>query len=88
MINGNTGYFYEYDGADVITFSGDEDGRCVLSGFTITGGNRGIYCAKEASPTITRCVIVGNKAGGIHSEGHPTISHCIVQPGPVADDQG
>jgi parallel beta-helix repeat protein len=44
---------------DVVTFSGGEDVNCVLAGFTITGGKRGIYCP-NASPTILNCVISRN----------------------------
>jgi hypothetical protein len=48
----------------VVTFSGGEREYCVLTGFTITDGNEGIYCS-SASPTITNCSIVGNKDAGI-----------------------
>jgi parallel beta-helix repeat protein/predicted outer membrane repeat protein len=44
---------------DVVTFSNGEDANCVLAGFAITGGNRGIYCS-GASPTILNCVISRN----------------------------
>ncbi|MHC4534284.1 MAG: PKD domain-containing protein [Planctomycetota bacterium] len=43
----------------VVTFSSGEDANCILAGFTVTGGTRGIYCS-GASPTITNCTIVGN----------------------------
>ncbi|MBN1506236.1 MAG: protease inhibitor I42 family protein [Sedimentisphaerales bacterium] len=49
----------------VVTFSGGEDADCVLSYFTITGGyaeaGGGILC-NRSSPTITHCLIVGNRA--------------------------
>ncbi|MHC4438745.1 MAG: PKD domain-containing protein, partial [Planctomycetota bacterium] len=44
---------------NVVTFSCGEDANCVLAGFTITGGKRGIYCS-GSSPTITNCTITGN----------------------------
>lgn len=43
---------------DVVTFSGGEDANCVLAGFTITGGKRGIYCS-GTSPTITNLLLLG-----------------------------
>ena len=63
----------------VITFSGGEDANSVLAGFTITGGNAGIYC-KAASPAVTFCNIVGNIGAGIelHNGSNPTITHCDV----------
>jgi predicted secreted protein len=49
----------------VATFDGGEDVNCVLSYFTITGGyaeaGGGILC-NRSSPTITHCLIVGNRA--------------------------
>jgi len=57
----------------VVTFNSGEDVNCVLSGFTVTGGNAqhggGIYCAgKERwwdignSPTLINLIIIGNSA--------------------------
>jgi hypothetical protein len=46
-----------------VMFSGGEDANCVLSGFTITGGDTGVYCY-SASPTIADCTIVGNADAG------------------------
>jgi hypothetical protein len=49
----------------VVTFSAsDVDSKGVLSGFTITDGNDGIYCT-DANATITNCSILGNKNRGI-----------------------
>ncbi|MFC1605105.1 hypothetical protein ACFL5F_08780, partial [Planctomycetota bacterium] len=47
-----------------VTFSSSEDANSVLAGFTITGAKWGLYCA-GASPTVTKCVIRGNKGAGI-----------------------
>jgi len=66
----------------VVSFSGGEDASCVLTGFTITNGNRGIYCS-GVSPTITNCTIIGNTGIGIESwgtlgRGSPTIINCTI----------
>ena len=67
--------------AAVVTFSGGENNNCFLSGFTITGGARGIYCS-NASPSITNCIITGNYdlvGAGIHCENSaPIISYCAI----------
>ncbi len=66
---------------NLVTFSSGEDANCVLAGFTITGGKRGIYCS-GASPTITNCTITGNGiadvGGGIYIESgsSPTLINC------------
>ncbi len=63
----------------VATFSGGEDVNCVLAGFTITGADKGIYCC-GASPTITKCAIVGNTGAGIKlwNESNLTITNCAI----------
>ena len=69
--------------SSVVTFSSGEDANCVLAGFTITGGKRGIYCS-SASPTITNCTIAGNvnadMGGGIYlvSDSSPTLTNCTI----------
>lgn len=62
-----------------VTFSGGQDGTCVLSGFTITGRDTGISCS-SASPLITKCAITGNHGAGIKlTEGsNPTISNSTI----------
>jgi len=50
----------------VVNFSSGERIGCVLSGFTITDGNEGIYC-RGAAPTITYCRIARNSDAGIKS---------------------
>jgi hypothetical protein len=62
-----------------VTFAGGEDANSVLAGFTITGGNAGIYCS-AASPAVTFCNIVGNIGAGIelHNGSNPTITHCDI----------
>jgi hypothetical protein len=63
----------------VVTFSGEEDANSMLAGFTITGGNAGIYC-KAASPAVTFCNIVGNIGAGIELQNgsNPAITHCDI----------
>jgi predicted outer membrane repeat protein len=66
---------------NLVTFSGGEDANCVLAGFTITGGNRGIYCS-GSSPTITNCTVMMNGmadigAGMYIKDGSsPTLVNC------------
>ncbi|MCP4262902.1 MAG: hypothetical protein GY774_36135 [Planctomycetes bacterium] len=70
----------------VVTFSGGEGESCVLSGFTITGGNTenggGIYCGDNSTPTITNCAIMNNSAinsgGGMYTDfSSPNVLNCI-----------
>ena len=63
----------------IVTFSGGEDADSILSGFTITGGNNGIYCT-ESTPVIAGCTITGNINAGIklYSGGSPTITNCSI----------
>ena len=49
----------------VVNFTHGEDANCVLSGFVITGGrgqSAGAIQCSSSSPTITNCLIVGNRA--------------------------
>jgi parallel beta-helix repeat protein len=63
----------------VVTFSGGEDANCVLAGFTVTGAHKGIYCS-GASPTVTKCAIVGNAGAGIKlwNESNLTVTNCTI----------
>lgn len=67
------------DQGSVVTFSGGEDANCVLVGFTITGGNTGIYCY-GASPTIANCTIAESRAVAIELwvGSDPTIINCTI----------
>jgi len=79
--------------APAVMFERNEGPTSVLSGFTITGGNTGIYCY-GASPTITNCVITGNFAtthgGGIRCQdySYPVISNCIISGNSAIDGGG
>jgi parallel beta-helix repeat protein len=63
----------------VVTFAAGEDATCILSGFTITGPQTGIYCL-GSSPTITNCCIQDNAGPGIElREGsNPAIYNCEI----------
>jgi beta propeller repeat protein/parallel beta-helix repeat protein len=63
----------------IVTFSNNEDANSILCGFTITGGNRGIY-GSNASPSIQNCNIYGNFSAGIslYDESKPIITHCSI----------
>ncbi len=62
-----------------VTFSAAENSRCVLTGFTITGGKAGISC-RDASPTISNCTIIESQVPAIemwHGSG-PEITNCAI----------
>ncbi|MGB2865333.1 MAG: right-handed parallel beta-helix repeat-containing protein, partial [Sedimentisphaerales bacterium] len=67
-------------GGRAVTFANGEDAGCVLSGFTITGGSRGIYCTNNAFPKIDKCTVTGNIGAGIelYSGGNPTLTNCTI----------
>jgi len=66
----------------VVKFSGGEGPGAILTGFTITGGNRydgGGIRSTASTPTISNCVIAGNTGSGIYCEQEgPTIINCII----------
>jgi len=65
-------------GNAAVTFSSGEDANSVLSGLTIAGGSRGIYCS-GSTPTITGCIVAENTAQGIYVYGSDlTLTHCII----------
>jgi beta propeller repeat protein/parallel beta-helix repeat protein len=69
-----------------VTFLSSADTKCILSGFTITGSSKGIYCSGGTSPTITNhntitnCNITGNTGAGVklYSGGNPVITNCSI----------
>jgi len=67
-------------GNRVVTFANGENADCVLSGFTITGGSRGIYCANNASPNIDKCTVTKNTGSGIelYNGGNPALTNCSI----------
>ncbi|MGE5297076.1 MAG: PKD domain-containing protein, partial [Solirubrobacterales bacterium] len=60
-----------------VSFTSKESAQSVLAGFTITGGNEGIYCYGSL-PTITRCVVTGSRGAGMRLVGasNPTVTLC------------
>jgi parallel beta-helix repeat protein len=67
-------------GSRVVTFANGENAGCVLSGFTITGGSRGIYGTNNSFPTIDKCIVTKNTGSGIelYSGGNPTLTNCTI----------
>lgn len=66
---------------EAVTFRLGEDYNSVLTGLTMTGGWRGVYCDYEdpPSPTITKCDITGNAFVGLWTgSGAAKVSHCRV----------
>ncbi len=56
-------------GAPVVTVSADAGAWCGLSGFVITkgrGGSVGAICCENASPTLSNCLVVGNRCSESH----------------------
>jgi len=76
----------------VITFNHRETNESILSGFTITNGNGGIYCF-GASPILTNLIVTGNHAeyagGGILliNSGSTILTHSIIHNN-IAGDEG
>ena len=85
----------------VVLFGGGETDETALDGFTIRNGYSGFYssttgggiCCYNASPVISNCRIVANRAvcgGGIYSSGYqcsPTIESCTIT-GNTSSDAG
>jgi len=64
-----------------VVFSGGENAKCKLIGFTITGATQGVYC-RNASPVILNCRIVDNTQAGVKlwetDIRAPTLANCII----------
>ena len=67
-------------GNRVVTFANGENADCILSGFTITGGSRGIYCTNNVFPKIDKCTVTKNTGSGIelYSGGNPALTNCAI----------
>ena len=60
---------------DVVTFDSGEDANTLLTGFTLTGGDRGVSCS-SVNPTISKCIIRNNGYGiGATGSGGPVITN-------------
>jgi len=79
-------------GGPVVSFTHAEDPNCQVTGFVITQGQgpyaEAITCSKS-SPTLSHCLIVGNRATGptgsavVCTDSHAVFSHCTI-----ADNNG
>jgi len=81
------------------SFHHGEEPNSIVSGFTITNGyvsanGGGIICS-SSSPTISNCIIRGNRAlietysgGGIYSSGAPVIKGCTIEDNSGKDGGG
>jgi len=67
-------------GNRAVTFANGETADCILSGFTITGGSRGIYCTNNVTPKIDKCTVTKNTGSGIelYSGGNPILTNCTI----------
>ena len=67
-------------GSRAVTFANGETADCILSGFTITGGSRGIYCTNNVTPKIDKCTVTKNTGSGIelYSGGNPIFTNCTI----------
>jgi parallel beta-helix repeat protein len=57
--------------------------NCTITDNTASyGAGGGIYCHDRSNPNITGCYIRGNRSkyqgGGIHCNGNPTITNCLI----------
>ncbi len=50
---------------NVVTFDSGENGNSLLEGFTLKGGNCGVYCRNASNPVIRQCFITDNNSCGI-----------------------
>ncbi len=66
-------------GDKIVTFSNGEGTDSIITGFTITDANTGIYCT-GTSPTISKCRIIENNEYGIELQysASPNISYCEI----------
>jgi parallel beta-helix repeat protein len=70
VINGN-------GATSTVTFGADS--VATLSGFTVTGGTRGVYCEEDSQPVVNNCIIRNNSGEGIYAElSTVTIKNSII----------
>lgn len=84
LLSGDTSYISQTvirgsSGVSVVTFGNNEDLTSILTGFTITGGSRGIFC-QNSSPVLQNLIVVNNSGyGGIYCVGSsPTIAYVKI----------
>ncbi|MHC4413255.1 MAG: BACON domain-containing protein, partial [Planctomycetota bacterium] len=79
----------------VVIFAGSESQSCLLTGFTITGGNSNYYgggvYGLNTRATITNCIISGNSAiyygGGLYNC-NGTINNCTISGNSASEGGG
>lgn len=73
--------------APVVSFTSGEDPNCIVSGFVLSGGQgyeAGAILCRDSSPTVTHCLIAGNRAvdsqgGAIYCENsNAWFDHCTI----------
>ena len=64
---------------NAVTFSNNENANSIITGFTITDANTGIYC-ENTSPMISKCRVIENKQSGILLDNFscPNVSYCEI----------
>jgi hypothetical protein len=71
--------------SSVVTCTSGENANTILEGFTITGGNCGMYNYIGSSPTVNNCIFTGNSAvyggGGMFNVNYcsPTVTNCTFR---------
>jgi hypothetical protein len=50
-----------------------------FSGFTVTGGSRGVFSEKSSEPVVSNCIIRNNNIGVVCSEATIAVTNCIIR---------
>jgi beta propeller repeat protein len=64
---------------NLVSFIEGENTTSTLRGFTVEGGDYGIYCY-SSSPTVLQCTIRGSNQAGVRHQGAggPTVAYCRI----------
>jgi hypothetical protein len=62
-----------------VSFAGAETSHCALVGLTLSNARPGIFCT-DASPTVSKCRIIGHHGNGVELVGSTQIhfDHCVI----------
>jgi len=75
---GPTATIIDSSGEPNVVMFGTDSGA-TLSGFTVTGGTRGVYCAEGSQPVVSNCIVRNNSGEGIYAElSTVTIKNSII----------
>ena len=81
-----------HDGGPVVCFANSEDPNCVVTGFVLTGGKgqqAGAILCSGSSPTVSHCVIVGNRTTSLSGATiYCTDSDALFSNCTIADNYG